>query len=54
MCEEFKRCNRWAAVKLLLRSDSSPVSRGGRPNISRKALVILPSARLIERCSSGM
>ena len=38
----------------LLRSDSKPVSRGGRPNISRNELVMLPSARAIERCSGGM
>ena len=49
---EFSRCSRWAAVKLLLRSDSSPVSRGGRPNSSRKELVMLPSGRLIERAGS--
>ena len=29
------------------------VSRGGRPNISRNGLVMLPSASAIERCLSG-
>jgi len=31
-----------------------PVSRAGRLNISRNELVMLPSARAIDRCSSGM
>ena len=51
---EFSRCSRWAAVGRLLRSDSRPVSRGGRPNISRNELVMLPSGSAIERWSSGM
>ena len=51
---EFSRCSRWAAVGRLLRSDSRPVSRGGRPNISRNELVMLPSASAIDRWSSGM
>jgi hypothetical protein len=38
----------------LLRSDSRPVSRGGRPNISRNELVMLPSGSAIERSFSGM
>ncbi len=38
-----------AAVMRLLRSDSRPVSRGGRPNISRNELVMLPSGSAIER-----
>ncbi len=50
---EFSRCSRCAAVGRLFRSDSSPVSRGGRPNISRKELVMLPSGSAIERWSSG-
>ena len=50
---EFSRCSRCAAVGRLLRSDSRPVSRGGRPNISRNALLMLPSASAIARWSSG-
>jgi len=38
----------------LLRSDSRPVSRGGRPNISRNELVMLPSGSAIECLFSGM
>ena len=33
----------------LLRSDSNPVSRAGRPNRSRKELPMLPSGRLMAR-----
>ena len=51
---EFSRCSACAAVGRLLRSDSKPVSRGGRPNSSRKELPTLPSARAIDRWSSGM
>ena len=47
-------CSRWAGDGRLLRSDSRPVSRGGRPNISRNGLVMLPSASAIERRLSGM
>ena len=50
---EFSRCSRWSAVGRLLRSDSRPVSRGGRPNISRKELLMLPSGSAIERMLSG-
>ena len=46
-------CSRCAAVTRLFRSDSRPVSRGGRPNSSRNGLVMLPSGRAIERCPSG-
>ena len=51
---ELSRVNFCAAVMRLLRSDSNPVSRGGRPNISRKELVMLPSGSAMERRLSGM
>ena len=41
-------------VGVLFRSDSRPVSRGGRPNSSRNGLVMLASARQMERWSWGM
>ncbi len=46
---------RWADVGRLSRcSDSRPVSRGDRPNSSRKGLVMLESASAIARCAVGM
>src|ERR1039458_6762472 len=50
---EFSRCSRCPEVGRLLRSDSSPESRGGRPNSSRNALPMLPSGSAIERWPSG-
>ncbi len=50
---EFNMFSRCAAEIRLFRSDSKPVSRGGRPNSSKKGLVMLPSGRAIERCPSG-
>ena len=38
----------------LFRSDSRPVSRDERPNISRNGLLMLPSANSIDRRFSGM
>ena len=45
---------RCEAVVLRLRSDSNPVSRGGRPYNSKNELVMLPSARPMARTFSGM
>src|ERR1039457_1730254 len=46
---ELSSVNFCAAVMRLLRSDSKPVSRGGRPNISRNELVMLPSGKAMEQ-----
>ena len=43
MSREFRRWRRWASVGSLFRSLMTPVSRTGRPNISRNGLVMLPS-----------
>jgi hypothetical protein len=53
MSLELSRNSRCAPVLELLRSDQRPVSRVGRPNISRNGLVMLPSARVIVRSYSG-
>ena len=51
---ELSRCSRCPAVIRLLRSDSIPLSRGGRPNSSRKLLVMLPSGKAIAGRVTGM
>src|ERR1041385_2947582 len=51
---EFSRWSFWAALGVLLRSDSRLVARGGRPNKARKELVMLPSGNAVERWFAGI